>query len=76
MCCTYGIDYPDYCVIQIPSLKVVCISSVVIYCSMRESRIEATIVVLVLLLILIFVTFSTFLLSFWMSVLQRQSQPF
>lgn len=49
-------DYPDDCVIQIPSLKVVCISSVVIYCSMKKSRIEGTVVVLLLLVILIFVT--------------------
>lgn len=50
------IDYPDYCVIQIPILKVVCVSSVVIYCSMKKSRIEGTVVVLLLLVILIFVT--------------------
>lgn len=71
------IDYTDYCVIQISSLKVVCISSVVIYCSMNKSRIEGTIAVLVLLFILIFVTtFSTFLLLIWMPVLEHQSQPF
>lgn len=64
------IDYADYCVIQIRNLKVVCISSVVIYWSMNKSRIEGTIVVLVLLVIFIFVTtFSTFLLAFWMSVI-------